>query len=81
LSPLRAEDLRGLPPALVITAGFDPLCDEGEAYAEKLRAAGVETTLTRYDGMIHGFVRRLNNFDKAKTALQEVASTIKNVLR
>jgi acetyl esterase len=80
LSPLRAESLQGLPKTLVITAGYDPLRDEGEAYAEKLREAGVAVTLTRYEGMIHGFTRRFNLLDKAQTALEEVATAIRDLL-
>jgi acetyl esterase/lipase len=75
-SPLRAQDLSGLPRALVMTAEFDPLCDEGEAYAQRLRAAGVPTRLVRYDGQIHGFLRRLNTFPAAKTALAEIAREV-----
>lgn len=56
LSPLCADDLSGLPPAVVLTAGFDPLRDEGDAYANRLAAQGVLTKLLREDGQVHGFI-------------------------
>ena len=78
-SPLRAKDLSGLPQALVITAEYDPLRDEGEAYARRLAEAGVPATLTRYEGMIHAFIRRTDIFDQAHKAQQEVCRTLREV--
>ena len=70
-APLRASVLSDLPPSLVITAEYDPLRDEGELYAEKLRAAGVPVALTRYDGVNHGFMFWVGVVDKAGLAMDQ----------
>ncbi len=79
-SPLRAEDLRGLPGALVLTAEFDPLLDEGEEYARRLETAGVPVILRRYEGLIHGFSRQWIRLDQSRKALEEVAATLRQKL-
>jgi acetyl esterase len=79
-SPLLADDLSALPPALVVTAEFDPLRDEGEAYAERLRQVGVPVTTSRYDGMIHAFFGMDRIFDAARRATAETVTALRNGL-
>ena len=79
-SPIRAEDHSGLPPAVVITAEFDPLRDEGEAYAAALEAAGVPVVVQRYDGMIHGFVSMPMVFPEADHAVARIAEALEKSL-
>jgi acetyl esterase len=77
LSPLYHENLAGLPPATVITAEYDPLRDEGEAYARKLEEAGVPTKLVRYDGVFHGFFSMNGAVDQADDAHAFAAGELK----
>ncbi|MDZ4685067.1 MAG: alpha/beta hydrolase [Planctomycetaceae bacterium] len=77
VSPLRAASLRGLPPALIFTAEYDPLRDEGEAYAAALQAAGVPTTLRRFDGLIHAYLRRVETFDAAGETIRTIGAKLR----
>jgi len=81
VSPLRAPSLAGLPPALVVTAGYDPLRDEGEAYAKKLRNAGVSVDAVSFGGMIHGFVPMGRLIDAAFRAVTLIAGSLHQALR
>jgi len=82
MSPLLAADdaVRGVPPALVITAEFDPLRDEGEAYAAKLQAAGVDARASRYDSVIHGFFSMGDLVPEGKAAIDEAAEALRAAL-
>lgn len=77
LSPLLAEDLSGLPPAYITTAGFDPLRDEGEAYAKRLREAGVATALSRQSDLIHGYANFLGLGCRFREATAEAAGALR----
>ncbi len=85
VSPLRAaaEEIKGLPPALVITAENDPLRDEGEAYARKLKQAGVSVAAVRYNGTIHDFVllNALRHVPSTEAALQQICDGIRDHLK
>ena len=76
-SPLHAADHSNLPPAHVITAGYDPLQDEGKAYAEKLQTAGVPVSYTHYEGMLHGFITQPGFIEKSREALSECANKLR----
>ena len=78
-SPLLAPSLKGLAPALVILAGFDPLFAEGEAYATRLQAEGVPVSVRNYPGQMHGFLSRAKLLPKAYAAIAEIAALLKAV--
>ncbi|HKV57270.1 MAG TPA: alpha/beta hydrolase [Ktedonobacteraceae bacterium] len=80
-SPLQAQDLSNLPPAMVITAEYDPLRDEGEMYAARLREAGNQVTARRYDGMIHGFVSFSGAVQQGKQAIEDAAAALREAFR
>jgi acetyl esterase len=81
VSPLRAASLAGLPPALIITAGFDPLRDEGEQYAGRLRDAGVMVDYACYGGMVHGFLGMGKLLDTAMRAVDHIGGVLRQALR
>jgi acetyl esterase len=80
-SPLLATDLGDLPPAFVLTAGYDPLSDEGDAYAERLAAAGVPVTHRRFPGQVHGFAMNGKIIRAADKALDDAAAALKAAWR
>ena len=82
VSPLLGDDdaVAASPPTLVISAELDPLRDEGEAYGARLSALGVPTTVTRYDGMFHGFVSLADLVDDGRAALEQAAAALARAL-
>ena len=81
-SPLRTQDLTGLPPAFVLTCGFDPLRDDGRELADRLSEAGVPTQHSQYDDMIHGFLTMLSDpeLDRAREAIDEIGDSVRTAL-
>ncbi|WP_308238071.1 alpha/beta hydrolase fold domain-containing protein [Phenylobacterium sp. J367] len=80
LSPIRETDLKGLAPAVVVTAGFDPLVDQGEAYARKLKDAGVPVAYRCYDSLAHGFTAFTGAVGCADVACREIAGLVREGL-
>ncbi len=79
-SPLLAKDLSGLPPAMIMTAEYDPLRDEGEAYGARLANAGVTVETVRFDGFIHGFFAQTQTVSATRPAMQKACDALKSAL-
>ena len=79
-SPLRAADLSGQPPAFVLTAGYDPLRDEGVAYARRLEEAGVPVTHVEYPDVVHGFIRWPSRVSPTREAQGRVSEALREAL-
>jgi acetyl esterase len=79
-SPLNADDLAGLPPAVIATAEFDPLRDDGEAYVEALEAAGVRVIHRRFDGLVHGFFGLGPWSQMADAAIRQVCADLRSLI-
>lgn len=80
VAPLEAADLSGLPPALVLVGGFDPLRDEGVAYASALQTAGSDVVLVEYAGLAHGFINMSGSVEAARLAVTQVAAAWRHAL-
>jgi acetyl esterase len=81
LSPIEARDVSGLPPTTIVTAGFDPLRQDGVDYAEKLKAAGVTVTHVDYPTMIHGFFSMPGLIPLASEAIAAAAHAVRDALK
>jgi acetyl esterase len=81
LSPVKAQDLSGLAPAVIATAGFDPLVDQGEAYAKRLNAAGTAVAYRCYDALAHGFCAFTSLVPAADVACREIARLVREALQ
>jgi acetyl esterase len=80
ISPLLSTDLSGLAPAIVVTAGFDPLRDEGEAYAEALRGAGTRVIAWREPGFVHGFMNTAGVSRAARQSVKKISQELRKLL-
>ncbi|MDO3638618.1 alpha/beta hydrolase, partial [Mycolicibacterium arseniciresistens] len=78
-APMRAGTLGGSPPALIITAEVDPIRDDAEAYATRLRSDGVPVSLTRHTGVLHGFLTEVGTFEQARRAVDEICEQLRAI--